>query len=529
MTKKNLVLIPLLVAFSCFSKEFNIVDFGAFNDSSKLSSPAIQKAIDVCSEQGGGIVTVPAGNYTIGTIIIKDNVQLDIQNGATLWGSKNIKDYIEIKANYISLRTQTKTIQLIYAENAQNIAITGLGEIDGQGKYFPKLSWMDEGITRPHLIRFINCTDVKVKDISLKNSGCWMQHYLACTNVQITGLTIENHNNFNNDGLDIDGCKNVTISDIVSDTDDDGLVLKSTSARLCENITVSNCVFSSHCNGIKLGTETNGGFRNISITNCVVKPSKKDTSNFFGQFKGIGGIVLLIVDGGIMDRVTVSNIQIEGTECPIFVRLANRARPFKDGEIISNIGEIKNVLIDNIQVSGTKNIGCSLTGMPGHPLKNITLRNINIVFEGGGADSLITKYMPEKEAEYPEPTMFGQLPAYGFYIRHAEDISFNEIKLSNHAPDARPALFLEDVKLAKFKGSTFNAGKANNSAIVLKNVEDIYVEETRLLSNSKLFIDLLGDKNANIVLRNNNLINQTQQIVNNYEINKKLINENSSY
>ena len=140
MTKLFLGIILLFIAISSFSKEFNILNYGALNDTSKLSSPAIQKAIDECSEHGGGIVTVPPGNYLIGTLIIKNNVQLEIQNGAILYGSKNIKDYIEIKADYSSLRTQTKTIQLIYAEKASNIAITGLGEIDGQGKYFPKLT-----------------------------------------------------------------------------------------------------------------------------------------------------------------------------------------------------------------------------------------------------------------------------------------------------------------------------------------------------------------------------------------------------
>lgn len=142
------------------------------------------------------------------------------------------------------------------------------------------MEFNDEGITRPHLIRFICSRNITVKDITLKNSGCWMQHYLACDNVYLRGLKIFNRDNYNNDAVDLDGCHEVVVSDIISDTDDDGITLKSTSPRLCENIVINNCIVSSHCNAIKLGTETTGGFKNINISNCVVKPSCNQTKNF---------------------------------------------------------------------------------------------------------------------------------------------------------------------------------------------------------------------------------------------------------
>ncbi|MDE6582417.1 MAG: hypothetical protein K2K47_07820, partial [Duncaniella sp.] len=224
----------------------------------------------------------PAGSYKTGCIFLRGNVTLHLENGATLYGSTDINDYIPVTTDYVSLRTHTPTIQLIYADNADNVAITGEGTIDGRGKAFPKLSWNDEGITRPHLLRMIRCRDVKVEGVTLKNSGCWMQHYLACDRVKISGITVINRNNYNNDALDLDGCHDVTVSDMIADSDDDAITLKSTSPRLCEDIVISNCVVSSHCNAIKLGTESNGGFRNIIIRGLAVKPSADQSSQFFG-------------------------------------------------------------------------------------------------------------------------------------------------------------------------------------------------------------------------------------------------------
>jgi len=259
---------------SVFSAEYNIKQFGAVSDTSLLCTKAIQDAIDKCSSDGGGKVVIPAGHYKTGTIILKSHVNLYLEQGAILWGSTNLKDYIKIKPDFVSLRTQDATVQLIYAENASNISISGQGIIDGQGKVFKKLSMNDEGITRPHLLRFITCNYINVEGVFFRNSGCWMQHYLACDYLMIRNVRVLNRNNYNNDALDLDGCRNVTVSDFVSDTDDDGITIKSTSLRISENIVISNCIVSSRCNGIKCGTESSGGFRNIAITNCVVKPSE---------------------------------------------------------------------------------------------------------------------------------------------------------------------------------------------------------------------------------------------------------------
>ena len=175
-TKLIAALSVLLFAHVLQARDFLITDFGAVSNLQSNSTMGIQKAIDECSRQGGGRVVVPSGQFCMGTIVLRSNVELHLEHGATLYGSTQLKDYLPMKSNYVSLRTQTTTIQLIYADNVQNVAITGTGTIDGRGSAFEKLSWNDEGITRPHLLRFIQSRDITVKDVTLKNSGCWMQH-----------------------------------------------------------------------------------------------------------------------------------------------------------------------------------------------------------------------------------------------------------------------------------------------------------------------------------------------------------------
>ncbi len=449
-TRIVLILISLIaVATKLAARDYNILNYGAQSDTSLLSTQALQQAIDECSQAGGGRVVVPTGNYKIGTIILKSNVHLHLEQGATLYGSTRLADYLPVKSDYVSLRTQTNTIQLIYADKVSHVVIDGYGTIDGRGRAFKKLSWNDEGITRPHLLRFIQSSDITIKDITLKNSGCWMQHYLACDRLTIDGIKVINRNNYNNDALDLDGCHEVIVSRMMADSDDDGITLKSTSPRLCENISIANCVVSSHCNAIKLGTETNGGFRNINISNIVVKPSYDQHEKFFGQWIGSSAISLEIVDGGRMENVCVSNVSVEGTEAPIFIRLGNRARGYllggKDFDSlipIDHVGTIDGIRLDNIQIRHAGSMGCSISGLPGHPVENVSLSRISIHHKGGVSASDLPKIeesiKDEKEKDYPESTMWGNLPAKGFFVRHARNIQFSDVSIQTEEADVRP-------------------------------------------------------------------------------------------
>ena len=198
---KQIILSFLMVfgAMTSTAADYNITAYGAVSDTSRLSTDAVQRAIDECSQAGGGRVLVPTGSYKIGTIVLKSNVNLHLEHGATLYGSTRLEDYRPMKSDYVSLRTQTETIQLIYADDVAGVVIDGHGTIDGRGRSFKKLSWNDEGITRPHLLRIIRGRDITVRDITLRNSGCWMQHYLACDRVRIDGIRVFNRNNYNND------------------------------------------------------------------------------------------------------------------------------------------------------------------------------------------------------------------------------------------------------------------------------------------------------------------------------------------
>ena len=429
--------------------DFNILDYGAKSDTTQLSTSALQQAIDDCSKAGGGRVVVPAGQYKIGTVVLKSHVHLYLEQGATLYGSTNLDDYLPMKSDFVSLRTHTTTIQLIYADKVSHVVISGQGTIDGRGRAFKKLSWNDEGITRPHLLRFIQSEDITVKDITLRNSGCWMQHYLACDRLNIDGIKVSNRNNYNNDALDIDGCHDVIVRGVMADSDDDGITLKSTSPRLCENVRISDCLVSSHCNAVKLGTETNGGFRNINISGIVVKPSSDQREKFFGQWIGSSAISLEIVDGGVLENVNISDFTVEGTESPIFIRLGNRGRGYLSSGAnmesivpIDHVGRIDGVHLDNIQIRHAGSMGCSITGLPDYPVRNVSISNVSIHHQGGVSademDEIFESVKDEKEKDYPEATMWGNLPAKGFFVRHARNVRFSNIEVTTEQPDTRP-------------------------------------------------------------------------------------------
>ncbi|MCK9638919.1 MAG: glycosyl hydrolase family 28 protein [Prolixibacteraceae bacterium] len=496
----------LVYGQSVEAKDHSIKEFGAIPDTTVLSTKAIQTAIDACSEDGG-TVQIPAGNWLSGTLVLRSNVTLNLQKGATLYGSRHLSDYPGNIPKYIALRTRGKAKQLIYAENQHNIAITGEGEIDGQGRFFADKSAPGVQYDRPHLIQLINCQKVLIEKVSLRNSGCWMEHYLACDDLKIIGIKVFNHSNKNNDGIDIDGCNRVTISGVNVDSDDDALCIKSTSGRASENITVSNCILSSHCNAFKLGTETNTGFKNIAASNLVIKPSVVSDKFTYGHMEGSSGLALEMVDGGILDGVVISNVKIEGTFTPIFIRLGNRARPYRDGQVISQVGQLKNVSIDNVLVTGAKNLGCSISGIPGYPVKNISLSNISITFEGGGTKDHVARAIPELEKEYPEAEMFDMLPSYGFFVRHAEDIRFSNVHLSTEKEDLRPALYLSDVTDADFGNLTIGGNPKNVCSVLAENSQNIGFNSCRIRGGSSCFLQLSGSNNRKFNLHNNALTN----------------------
>lgn len=420
----------------------NIAEFGARPGLGEVCTAAIQRAIDLCHSRGGGTVTVPAGIFTTGTLRLRSHVCLQLGPGAVLLGSTVLADYpIQPTPAYRSLHDSRGFRALIYADEAENIAVFGQGTIDGRGEKFAFAGSDLDG--RPRLIQFVSCRGVRVEGLRLRNSALWMQHYLNCERVCIRGLDVWNHANHNNDMLDIDGCRQVTVSDCIGDTDDDGITLKSTGVAPCENIAITNCIVSSRCNAFKCGTESTGGFRNIVISNCVVKPSAS-ALGISGEVAGISGIALEVVDGGVLEGVLISNVVIEGTRAPLFIRLGNRGRLHRKDAPTPPVGCLRDVQIQNLHVRGAGDIGCSITGLPGHRVENVRLRDVTIDF-GQVGEVRQTGAVDEREKSYPEATMWGPLPAYGFYVRHAARIRFRDVTVRPASGESRPSMVVEDV------------------------------------------------------------------------------------
>lgn len=491
---------------------YDVRDYGAKGDGVTLDTEAIRKAIDACAKAGGGTVFLPPGTYLSGSLFMKSNVTLNISAGATLLGSTNIEDYQELVPEIRSWTDRWLKHSLISGENLENIAITGRGKIDGQGAAFKVTTNVkpDRYQNRPYIIRFINCKNVLVENVTLRNSAMWMQHYFACDGVIIRGITVFNHANKNNDVIDIDGSRNVVMSDCIVDSDDDAITLKSTSEHITENVVITNCVVSSHVNAIKLGTESHGGFRNIAISNIVVKPSVVD-SVIYGVPKGLGGITLGLVDGGILEGVTIANIRIHGPQTPIFMRLGDRGRTYLPRQEKPAVGQFRDVKISNVIATDAGDIGCSITGIPGHPIETVTLSNIVIEFSGGGTLKDASKSVPESEEGYPGSTLFGRLPAYGFFVRHANNISFDGIELRFAAADHRPALICEDVRGLDISGLRAASTPETESLLQLRDVQHGFVFGCRPLTNVNLFVSIHGEATRGISLVGNDF-SRTQKI-----------------
>jgi polygalacturonase len=486
---------------------FDVTAFGAVGDGTTLNRKAIQAAVNACAQKGG-TVYFPPGRYLTGSIVLASNVELYIQRGAIILGSTDIKDYQEFLPQLKSYNDAFLRHSMFYAEGKENISVRGEGTIDGQGGSFKVTTKVkpDRYMNRPFVIRFVQCKNVRIENITLQNSAMWMQQYLACEDVFIRGIKVFNHANKNNDMMDIDGCKNVVIADCIGDTDDDGITLKSTSPYRTENVTITNCIVSSHCNAIKTGTESTGGFRNISISNVIVKPSSAD-SVITGQRNGISGITLATVDGGILDGITISNIRIDGPQVPLFMRLGNRGRKHTESAPTPKVGVFRNVNISDVLATNVGSMGCSISGLPEYYAEGISLSDINIQFAGGGTNADATKEMPENEDHYPEATDWGMLPAYGLYIRHVKGISLNNIELKYGGNDVRPALVADDVIQLNVNALRAQAEVSSPSLFSLSNVQDVMIQSSKSLAPTNTLVTVRGGKSRNVSLIANDATN----------------------
>ncbi|WP_018631041.1 glycoside hydrolase family 28 protein [Niabella aurantiaca] len=472
--------------------DVNILNYGAKGDGRTLNTLCIQQAIDACNQSGGGKVFFPAGAYLSGTIELKDNVTLHIQKGATLLGSTDIEAYRNLDPFTEGLGINVGWALLV-AVDRKNIGIEGAGTIDGQGSKLKAAHILKdtrpEGQRwgrRPFLLRVVRCTDVHVKDITLKYAGAWTSHYFQSKDIRIEHLKIVSVGVAHNDGIGIDGCQDVVIRNCDVVSGDDALVFKTTSSKMaCKNINVTGLRLKSNQAGIKMGTESMAGFENIRISGCVIN----DTRN--------GGIKLLSVDGAQIKNVWISDIKMNNIRTPILLRLGSRLSVFRKGQDVQQqTGRFENVVLKNITAVSADSTqlrsasGILITGVPQHKITGITLEQIRIELPGGGTAGEAEAVVPEAVSQYPEVKTFGPvIPAYGLWLRHAKDIRIKNLELRTKKADQRPAVFMEDVQQAQLTQCRFRAPGNPGSIIKIKESGAISLEQIEATAEAKSVVD----------------------------------------
>lgn len=457
----------IIAAFICLqpallsAKDYPASLFGIRSDGTTLYTRSIQFAIDYINKEGGGRLVFDVGRYLTGSIHLKSNVTLHLQEGAVLVGSLNPFDY-----------DKKLVTALIFAYDQHDIAITGKGIIDGQGRalaanvtenihkgLIKDLFRNDrpEADNRAMIINFRGSRNILIRGVTIRNAASWVQTYDQCSNLRLDSLFVDSRAFWNNDGFDIVDCDSVALTNSYIDAADDGVCLKSHDAgKFCNHILVRNCTIRSSASGIKFGTASYGGFRDIRLINNKV----------FDTYRS--AIALEAVDGGFLENVTVDSLQSLHTGNAIFLRIGERVAGKK--------GRLENIQIRNVYAevpAGKPDAGYEyegpvedmprnltpaivIAGLPDAPVSDVLLENIVIRFAGGGNPRFASitpdalDKVPEKANAYPDFSMFGELPAWGAYIRHAKKIACRNLHLDCEKKDYRIAIVLDDVHQSQF-------------------------------------------------------------------------------
>ena len=459
--------IVLLLTLTCLkvsAKDYNASLFGIYSDGITLNTRAIQYGIDYISKNGGGRLVFHVGRYLTGSIYLKSNVTIQLQEGAVLLGSLNPWDY-----------DRKIFTALVFAYEQENVGITGKGIIDGQGRQVARnvVDNIHKGIlkdgfrydrpeaeSRPMVINFYKTNNAIIKGVTIKNSSSWVQTYDQCKNLHLDSIVVDSKAYWNNDGIDIVDCEDVKITNSYIDSDDDGVCLKShDGTKACKNVLIQNCVIRSSANGIKFGTASHGGFSHIRIKNIKV----------FDTYRS--AVALQAVDGGFLEDVEVDSLEAFNTGNAIFLRIGERVAGRK--------GRLENIRISNLyaEIPATKpdvgyeyegptedmprNISPSaIVGMPDALINNVSFKNVTISYPGG-ANPFFAKValdtldrIDNRANAYPEFSMFKELPAWGLFIRHAKNIEISGLTLTAAKKDFRTALVFDNVQNAKFTNLT---------------------------------------------------------------------------
>jgi len=494
---------------------FDVRKFGAAGDGKTVDTPAVNRAIDAAVAAGGGMVLFPAGTYLCFSIRLKSNIQLHLDQGATILAADspqpgqqtgyNGGTYDAAEPNdpwepYQDYGHNHWHNSLIWGEEIHDFSITGPGLIWGKGlsrgtrhsATGPTFIAEQAGVGNK-AIALKNCRNVVLRDFSILKGGHFGLLLTGVDNLTIDNLKIDT----DRDGMDIDCCQNVRVSNCtVNSPWDDGICPKSSYAlgyaRPTKNVTITNCWVTGWfqlgtvldgtykkfevnarrpfgTGRIKCGTESNGGFINIAIANCV--------------FEGCLGYALESVDGALLEDIAITNTTMRDLGAgPIFMRLGSRLRGPKE---TTKVGTLKRILIDNLVCHNAPfKVSSILSGIPDAPIEDVKLSNIYIETVGGGTAADAQIEPPEDESKYPEPSMFGPMPASGFFLRHINNLEMSHVEIANAAPDARPAFSLHSVNRADFFAIT--APRGQNGAFALHDVKDLRIGWSRAAADVTL-------------------------------------------
>ncbi len=510
----------LLLSIQARAGTFNIAEFGAKADKKTNDAPAIQKAIDKCSEMGGGTVLCPAGDYLCGVIQLKSNVTLYLEQGATIWQSPEPNDFIEVKTD--GALEGDFNAQLIIAHNQENISILGQGTIRGRGEADldrrAGASSRDIPKFRIGILLFEDCNNVAIRDIKILYSDTWTVHLKRCQRVFIDGVTILN--NFyrtNADGIDPHSCRDVHISNCHISAGDDCICLKTTAGFPCENIVVTNCTLESVATAIKFGTASQGDFRDIRFSNCTIRNSTV-------------GIGIFVKDGGTVERVAFENISIETLREPSLVHdwLRNMIYPIfvdiEKREDDSPVGAVRDITFKDIHIYSDN--GILVQGMPESQIENATFENISIRVDKPFDYSLRTKHTGGKSnPKDARRTIYARKPSY-FTLAYTNGLTIDNLRVLVKddvlAQYPRSAASLNECTNGVLRTifRTANAAAKDEPVIAMHNCTDMLLANCLAPQGTQTFLALTGDKTRHIALAANDLTNAKKPAIQSKDVPK---------
>jgi polygalacturonase len=371
---------------------------------------------------------------------------------------------------------------LLSGDGVSNVTIQGRGAIEGNR---PR-----RGGPKPIGIK--NSEWISVRGITIRNAPNYNVSFAGTDHIEVEGVKLIN--GFA-DGVDFDGCHYVRVANCYIDAWDDAICPKASWAlgrpRSTEHLVVTNCVLRTSCNHFKFGTETAGDLKDVSVSNCVML--KRDKGR-----KGLGGISIESVDGSHIDGVVISNISMEDVVSPIFIRLGARGR----GMDKPAPGSIRNISIQNV-IARRAGLASTITGIEAGHVQNVTINGLNVTAMGGVAARDFN--VPEVPAKYPDPDLFGELPALAMFARHVDGLKLENVEVHSEEPDGRPALILDDVTRLQLTGFDTTNLPPHQPLVLLKNVAGALLYGNRASVPADFFLSVTGAKSSGISLQGNDL------------------------